>query len=393
MMFSTHILLFAAGLFSTVVAAPTSGIPKAPLVVTLALTGDMKSIQADVTNTGADSLDVITLHTPLSADDQGGYKVLDTTRVLTFQGITKFYITSNLSEFHQTMVPGQTVTTLWPLNLVDFTNSTGPYHASTSGIFQYRPTSADADSDYILGEYESNDLQFSNAPPGTTKTLHTNSVLVFTQGCQQYQENAINAAGSDFGQLADAGVNALNGGQDTAFAEFFGKNASPTQYRTVTNRYYNLQGAKKYANTQEDQPVTFSFSCIDSFNHCTGGVGAYVKSPEANAVTFCPLFFSSRLIPLSYMCTSRTYEPKNDGYYYRGATLLHELMHVESVMNQQPLKDETLNNGNRAYGYAASKLLATQDSTKARKNPENYKYFAEVEYARKRGGACSRDEL
>ena len=47
----------------------------------------------------------------------------------------------------------------------------------------------------------------------------------------------------------------------------------------------------------------------------------------------------------------------------------------------------------QAYGYAASKLLATQNSGKARRNPENFKYFAEVEYARKRGGACTRDEL
>ena len=59
------------------------------------------------------------------------------------------------------------MTTLWPLNLVDFANSTGPYRASTSGIFQYRPTSADANFHYILGEYESNVLQFANAPPST----------------------------------------------------------------------------------------------------------------------------------------------------------------------------------------------------------------------------------
>ena len=40
----------------------------------------------------------------------------------------------------------------------------------------------------------------------------------------------------------------------------------------------------------------------------------------------------------------------------------------------------------QAYGYAASKLLAIQNHpSKARRNPENYKYFAEVEYARKRG--------
>ena len=43
----------------------------------------------------------------------------------------------------------------------------------------------------------------------------------------------------------------------------------------------------------------------------------------------------------------------------------------------------------QAYGYAASKLLVMQNPSKARtsRNPENYKYFAEVEYyyVRKRG--------
>jgi len=81
MMFSsTHILLFAAGLLSTVVAAPTSGLPKAPLVVSLALTGDMKSIQADVTNTGADVSGVIALSILLLQTDGVAQAVL-TTRV------------------------------------------------------------------------------------------------------------------------------------------------------------------------------------------------------------------------------------------------------------------------------------------------------------------------
>ena len=53
MKFVTHMFLLAA-LLATAVAAPTSGIPKAPLVVKLALSSNMKSIQADVTNTGAE---------------------------------------------------------------------------------------------------------------------------------------------------------------------------------------------------------------------------------------------------------------------------------------------------------------------------------------------------
>jgi hypothetical protein len=60
-----------------------------------------------------------------------------------------------------------TVTVLWSLSLVHFANSTGPYNASTSGIFQYLPSNADADAEYLLGEYESNKLQFENAPPRT----------------------------------------------------------------------------------------------------------------------------------------------------------------------------------------------------------------------------------
>ncbi|KAK2466189.1 hypothetical protein APHAL10511_001831 [Amanita phalloides] len=385
-------MLLLAALLATAVAAPAPGIPKAPLVVTLSLSDDMKSIQADVTNTGADSLDVIILHTPLSTDDLGGYRVSDKTRVLRFQGFISAYITTNLSDYHQTITSGQTVTTLWSLSLIDFTNSIGPYHASASGIFQYRPTSADTDSNYLLGEYESNDFQFTHALP-SIQARSNDTELVYTEGCNSGKEYTINAAGSDYGQLADAGVNALTGGQDTAFAEFFGKNVSPTQYRTVTNRFYDLQGAKGSANTREQQPIKFSFSCNDYVGGCKSGVGAYVKNPERSVVTFCPPFFSYRMIALSYLCSTPSYQPSNDAYYYRGATLLHEFMHLESVMNSQPLNDETLNNGNRAYGYAAAKLLATQNAAKARKNPENYKYFAEVEYARKRGGACSRNEL
>ena len=113
---------------------------------------------------------------------------------------------------------------------------------------------------------------------------------------------------------------ALTGGQDTAFAEFFGKGVSATQYRTVTNKFYELQGVKKYANTKEERPITFTFSCYDLYNGCGNNVGAYVKVPEANLVTFCPLFFSpSRMIALSYMCSSQYFRPDNDGVYYRGA--------------------------------------------------------------------------
>ena len=111
---------------------------------------------------------------------------------------------------------------------------------------------------------------------------------------------------------------ALTGGQDTAVAEFFGKNVSPAQYRTLTSRFYNLQGAKKYANTQEQQPITFSFSCDDSSGGCKTGVGAYVKTPEQNVVTFCPPFFGYRMIALSYMCSTPSYTPDSDTYYYRG---------------------------------------------------------------------------
>lgn len=61
MKFATHIILLAAWL-STAVAAPASGMPRAPLVVTLGLSSDTKSIQANVTNTGADVRGTIALY-------------------------------------------------------------------------------------------------------------------------------------------------------------------------------------------------------------------------------------------------------------------------------------------------------------------------------------------
>lgn len=64
------------------------------------------------------------------------------------------HITSNLSEIHQAITPGKTVTTLWPLSLFDFTNSTG---LRTEPCLDFGTTRADADSDYVLGEYELND--------------------------------------------------------------------------------------------------------------------------------------------------------------------------------------------------------------------------------------------
>ena len=51
-----------AALLAAVVAIPAPGVPKAPLAVTLSLSGDMKSIQADVTNTGAEVSGLITLY-------------------------------------------------------------------------------------------------------------------------------------------------------------------------------------------------------------------------------------------------------------------------------------------------------------------------------------------
>ena len=61
MKFAIHAFLLAA-LLATAVAAPASGVPKAPLSVTLSLSGDMKSIQADVTNTGAEVSSSITFY-------------------------------------------------------------------------------------------------------------------------------------------------------------------------------------------------------------------------------------------------------------------------------------------------------------------------------------------
>jgi hypothetical protein len=117
---------------------------------------------------------------------------------------------------------------------------------------------------------------------------------------------------------------ALNGAEDPAFKEFFGT-ASTTRYRTITGRFYNLQGAKQYANTQEQQPQKFQFSCLDRWNHCVNAedgsekIGAYVHAPERNTVELCPLFFSSRVLPLSYLCSNPRYHPSNDAHYYRGA--------------------------------------------------------------------------
>ena len=56
---SIHAFLLAA-LLATAFAAP--GVPKAPLTVTLSLSGDMKSIQANVTNTGTEVSGSITLY-------------------------------------------------------------------------------------------------------------------------------------------------------------------------------------------------------------------------------------------------------------------------------------------------------------------------------------------
>jgi hypothetical protein len=69
---------------------------------------------------------------------------------------------SNLSAFHQTLAPNETATTFFPLNMFDFTNSSGPYRASSAGIFQYRPTNATPEFEYLLGTYESNAFQFSD---------------------------------------------------------------------------------------------------------------------------------------------------------------------------------------------------------------------------------------
>ena len=61
MKFAIHAFLLAA-LLATAVAATAPGVPKAPLTVTLSLSGgDMKSIQANVTNTGTEVSGSITL--------------------------------------------------------------------------------------------------------------------------------------------------------------------------------------------------------------------------------------------------------------------------------------------------------------------------------------------
>ena len=60
MKFAIHTFLLAALLFTgTAVAAPATEVPKAPLAMTLSLSGDMKSIQADVTNTCAEVSDSV----------------------------------------------------------------------------------------------------------------------------------------------------------------------------------------------------------------------------------------------------------------------------------------------------------------------------------------------
>ena len=180
-----------------------------------------------------------------------------------------------------------------------------------------------------------------------SKSLLKSTELVYTEGCTQSQDGVINQAGLDYGGLTDAAVkwvfrsmfcyfadtialgfkffSALKGNEDTAFKEFFGT-ASNARYRTITSRFYNLQGAKQCANTQEQQPITFSFTCIDKYGGCRAGVGAHVKNPEANLVTFCGPFFRLWMHRLSDMCTYSGYVPSNDGIYYNGAKfhLLYE---------------------------------------------------------------------
>ena len=87
----------------------------------------------------------------------------------------------------------------------------------------------------------------------------------------------------------------------------------------MTNKFYELQRVKIYANTQEEQPLTFTFSCYDLYKGCGKGLAAYVKFPEANVVTFCPPFFGKKMKPLNIMCSSSYYKPNNDAVYYWGA--------------------------------------------------------------------------
>lgn len=127
----------------------------------------------------------------------------------------------------------------------------------------------------------------------------------------------------------------------------------------MTSRFFDLQGAKSSANTQEQQPIKFSFSCIDFIGGCGRGVAAYVQKPAQNVVTLCSIYFSSRAIALSKMCSTPSFQPSNDAFHYAGthtcycvandrfsyvdagATLLHEFMHVESVMKSQPVNGKS----------------------------------------------------
>ena len=86
------------------------------------------------------------------------------------------YVTANLTQYHKTIGPSETVTMLFPLNQFDFADSSGPYNLSASGVFQYRPTNATADSksEYLFGKYESNFVSFSNPPAITQKFRRSN---------------------------------------------------------------------------------------------------------------------------------------------------------------------------------------------------------------------------
>jgi hypothetical protein len=108
-----------------------------------------------------------------------------------------------------------------------------------------------------------------------------------------------------------------------AFAKFFGKDVSDTDFRTVVNRFNKLKEAKQYANTfyplNQPPATTFSFSCHDT-GGCAPGVIAYVENPpQDNVLIFCPPFFTGSLSILMNMCMSPDYLPSNEKIQYYGA--------------------------------------------------------------------------
>lgn len=317
-----------------------------------------------VTNTGDEPVHVAKYSGIIDGGYTRSFVVKKDGEEIKFVGVrTQLAITYADEEMYLVIAPGETINTEHNVAaLYDFASA-------GTGNFTFEPfiVTRSVDASQIIGD------SFTGVAESVSVTI-TDDVLdrslvpnikrQLTNVCQTSQREFIDASYEE--------------GRNLAAEAHFDLPPFPTSTKPLSALFYAYFKTRssadlvlrRFVDVMWANPPSRTLNCDDPLGQCaSGNVVAYTIIKSTN-IHFCPIFYNQQ--DSDALCRGTPVDARN----IRGGTMLHEMIHANSLANNQPQSHWVID---VAYGCPQNQALSAFDQLR---NADNYNCFATAIYKR-----------